>query len=209
MSGKNELELLKKQLDAFRMTGLMQNPPEGLKSVIERTLQNYIETSLEASVAPQIIKEQLNELCETHSLISSEMLTWALQEHEKLVKKKSPPIIQGTEVAQVPQEVASAKEAGAPLLSPSVLYHAGLVCQAVNTCVSTKAIHEFLKKEGHELHEVSFSLPNDDIDRYLVAICKKEDSQHKDSHSVIYVAFRSKPALKSWLSQHKSFEEGI
>ena len=203
MSGKNELEVLKKQLHAFRLTGLMQNPPEGLKSVIERTLQNYIETSLEASVAPRIIKEQLNELCKKHSLISSEMLTWALREHEKLVKRKSPTTIQGTEVAQVPQEIASAKEIGAPLLSPSVLYHASLVCEAVNTCVSTKSVHEFLKKEGHELHEVSFSLPNDDIDRYLVAIAKREDS-----HSVIYVAFRSKPALKSWLSQHKSFEEG-
>jgi hypothetical protein len=203
MSGKNELEVLKKQLHAFRLTGLMQNPPEGLRNVVERTLQNYIETSLEASVAPRIIKEQLNELCKKHSLISSEMLSWALREHEKLVKKKSPTTIQGTEVAQVPQEVASAKETGAPLLSPSVLYHASLVCEAVNTCVNTKSVHEFLKKKGHELDEVSFSLPNDDIDQYLVAIAKREDS-----HSVIYVAFRSKPALKSWLSQHKSFEEG-
>ena len=198
ISGKNELERLKKQLEAFRLTGQMQDPPEGLKNVIERTLQNYIETSLEASVDAQTIKEQLKDLCEKHSLISSEMLTWVLKEHENIVKKQSPPAAQGMEVAQVAQEVVSPSEVGAPPLSPMVLYHASLVCQAVNTCVSTKSVHEFLKREGHELREVSLSLPNDEIDRYLVA--KNGD--------IIYVAFRSKPALKSWLSQHKSFEEG-
>ena len=199
ISGKNELERLKKQLEAFQLTGQMQDPPEGLKNVIERTLQNYIVTSLEASVTPEAIKNHLKDLCEKHSLISAGMLKWVLNEHKNLVKKQSPPKVRGMELANVIPEDVSPVETGAPLLSPSILYHASLVCQAVNNCVGTKAVHEFLKEEAHELCEISLSLPIDEVDRYLVA----------KNRNVIYVAFRSKPALKSWLSQHKSFEEGI
>ena len=176
----------------------MQDPPEGLKNVIERTLQNYIETSLEAGVNPETIKRQLKELCEEHSLISSDMLKWVLKEHEKLAKRQSPPAVRGMEVAHVVPEQLPPAEVGAPLLSPSVLYHAGLVCEAVNTCINTKSVHEFLKREGHELREVSLSLPNDEVDTYLVA----------KNENVIYVAFRSIPVLKSWFSRHTNFEEG-
>ena len=196
-SGRNELECLKKQLEAFKLTSQMPDPPDGLNTVIERTLQNYIETSLEASLTADAIRDQLNEL---DSLLDLDMLAWALLELDNIVKRQAPPVAEGKEIAPVVQEIASPIEAGAPPLTSSILYHASLVCQAVNTCGNTRSVQEFLKQENHELHEASLSQPlhNDDIDRYLIA----------KNGSTIYVAFQSKPSLKSWQKQYKSFEEG-
>ena len=197
-SGRNELECLKNQLEAFKLTSQMPDPPGGLNTVIERTLQNYIETSLEASLAPDTIQEQLNEL---DSLLDSDMLAWALLELNNTVKRQAPPDAEGKEIAApIVQEIVSPVKAGAPPLSHSILYHASLVCQAVNTCVSTRSVQEFLKQKNHELHEASLSQPlhDDDIDRYLIA----------KNGNTIYVAFRSKASLKSWQKQYKSFEEG-
>jgi hypothetical protein len=190
---------LKKQLEAFKLTSQMLDPPDGLNTVIERTLQNYIETSLEASLTADTIQEHLNEL---ESLLDSDMLAWALLELDSIVKRQAPPDAEGKEVAPIVQvqEIASPLEAGAPPLTPSILHHASLVCQAVNTCGNTRSVQEFLKQENHEIHEASLSQPlyDDDLDRYLIA----------KNGSTIYVAFRSKASLKSWQQKYKSFEEG-
>lgn len=176
----------------------MPDPPDGLNTVIERTLQNYIETSLEASLTADTIQEHLNEL---ESLLDSDMLAWALAELNNIVKRQAPPHAEGKEIAPVVQvqEIAS-PEAGAPPLTSSILHHASLVCQAVNTCGNTRSVQEFLKQENHELREASLSQPlhDDDIDRYLIA----------KNGSTIYVAFQSKASLKSWQEKYKSFEEG-
>ena len=198
-SGRNELECLKKQLEAFKLTSQMPDPPDGLNTVIERTLQNYIETSFEASLTARTIRGQLNEL---DSLLDSDMLAWALQELDNIVKRQAPPDTQGKEIApiNVVQEITSPTEVGAPPLSPSILYHASLVCHAVNTCGNSRSVQEFLKQENHELREASLSqaLLIDDIDQYLIA----------KNGSTLYVAFRSKASLNSWQKRYKSFEEG-
>ena len=190
---------MKKQLEAFKLTSQMPDPPDGLNTVIERTLQNYIETSLEASLTADTIQEHLNEL---ESLLDSDMLAWALSELKNIVKRQAPADAEGKEIAPIVQvqEIASPLEASAPPLTSSILHHASLICQAVNTCGNTRSVQEFLKQENHELHEASLSQPlyDDDIDRYLIA----------KNGSTIYVAFRSKTSLKSWQEKYKSFEEG-
>lgn len=193
-AGRNEFNCLKRQLEAFKLTSQISNPPEGLTTVIERTLQNYVETSLEAGVDSQILKEHLSEL---GSLITSDMLAWVLQELDRIVKQQSPPEISDAVV----KEIVSLSDDGPAPLTPSILYHASLVSHAVISCGNTHLLHEFLnKQEKHQLSEASLSLavPNDDLDRYLIA---------RDG-SVIYVAFRSKTSLRNWQSRYKSFEQG-
>lgn len=198
VSGMNELECLKRQLEAFKLTSQMQNPPEGLKTVIERTLQNYIETSLEANLKSKTIREHLNEL---GPLLSSEMLAWVLEELDNIVKRQAPP--KALEINPTPkvQEIISPPVVGAAPLSPSILYHASLVCHAVNAFGDTSSVQEFLRQEKHELREASFSLqfPKDDVDRYLIT----------KNGSTIYVAFRSKSTLRSWQTRYKSFTQGV
>ena len=84
LSKRRELEKLKSQLEAFKITSQMDNPPaDSLRNITEHSLRNYIEMSLKAGIDVQTIKMHLRE-CERDLLISSQKLTWAVQEVDRI-----------------------------------------------------------------------------------------------------------------------------
>ena len=84
MPERQELEELRKQLEAFKITNQMDSSlTENLKAISQRSLQNYMEKSLKGGKEVQTIRKHLNELKED-LLISSEMCTWALEMVNKM-----------------------------------------------------------------------------------------------------------------------------
>ena len=84
MSRNKELKTLRSQLESFKITGQMDDPPiESLNNITEWTLQNYIRVSLQADMDVQTLKKCLRELCETDYLISSQMFEWCIQEVDR------------------------------------------------------------------------------------------------------------------------------
>ena len=84
MPERQELEKLRKQLEAFKITNQMDcSLTENLKAISQRSLQNYLEKSLKGGKEVQTIKKHLNELKED-LLISDEMCTWALEMVDKM-----------------------------------------------------------------------------------------------------------------------------
>lgn len=80
-----ELEKLRKQLEGFKITSQIPNfPEESLDSLVKRSLQNFAETSLNDGIHIGSLKKQLRELCEKDYLLSSQMLTWTIQEVDRI-----------------------------------------------------------------------------------------------------------------------------
>ena len=80
-----ELEKVRLQLNAFKLTSQIQDPPvDNLREIIKRIIQNFVQVSFNTAVNITIIQEQLKELYEKDMLISSQLYTWALQEVKKI-----------------------------------------------------------------------------------------------------------------------------
>ena len=78
-----ELEKIRLQLTAFKVTSQLQDPPvDNLREITERVIQNFVKISFDTAMNITTIREQLKELHEDN-LISSQQYTWALQEVEK------------------------------------------------------------------------------------------------------------------------------
>ena len=91
MSERKELEQLRKQLEGFKITSQIDSSlTETLNGISQRSLQGYMEKSLKSGKKVQTVKEHLNELNDEF-LISSEMLTWALEEVDKISLQPSIP----------------------------------------------------------------------------------------------------------------------
>ena len=83
MPERQELEQLKKQLEAFKITNQTDSSlTETLNNISQRSLQDYMEKSLKSGKKVHAIKKHLNELKEEF-LISPEMYTWALEFMER------------------------------------------------------------------------------------------------------------------------------
>ena len=80
-----ELEKVRFQLSAFKLTSQIQDPPvDSLKTITERIIQNFVEVSFNTSVSTTTVQDQLKELYEKDMLISSQLYAWALQEVKKI-----------------------------------------------------------------------------------------------------------------------------
>lgn len=85
MPQSEELEKLRKQLEGFKITSQIPNfPEESLDSVIKRSLQNFVEKVLNDGMDVRSLKQQLSSLCEKDCLLSSQMLTWTIQEVDRV-----------------------------------------------------------------------------------------------------------------------------
>jgi hypothetical protein len=108
---RKELENIRLQLSAFKLTSQLQDPPvDNLRGITERIIQNFVKISFDTAVNTVTIQEQLKELHEDN-LISTQQYTRALQEVEKV----------GTTQADVPS--ISKSVATIILLCHSLYYH--------------------------------------------------------------------------------------
>ena len=82
---RKELDKVRIQLSAFKLTSQIQDPPEdNLRKITSHVIQNFVKVSFNTAVNITTIREQLKELYEKDMLISSQQYTWALQEVEKI-----------------------------------------------------------------------------------------------------------------------------
>lgn len=170
------------------------DPPGDLHSYIEKALRYHIETSYEAGIPAETLKEQMQILNDPECLVSEETCKWALKEVDAICKQDR----SSSRCMAISPMRSPKANLPIPSPSPSILYHALLCCTAVNTASSTRALHDFFSKIGHQLQEASLSPQSNNINQYMMA--KNGDT--------FYLAFQSEPSIARWLSCHNTFEEG-
>ena len=156
-------------------------------------IQRYIENELGAGTETSKIKSDLERLSRFHQVIPRPLLGWGVEEVDKVSQRLL------RELRKVVKPVAE-KENQKPLLfSKDTIYHASLCCEAIDNPMLSDPLSFFRnKKPRHNLTEVSFSQSRAGVTPYLVA-------RQKD---VVYVAFKSIPAVSQWLESSSSFDEG-
>ena len=189
-----EFQQLKEELELYKKVSARPDPPDNINDCIEKAIHYHIETSYEAGIPVETLKEQVQTLNDPECLITAETCRWALKEIDTVWKNGR----SSKCMALLPKEL-SLRAVQPPSLSPFLLYHALLCSKAVSTCSNTKAVHDFFSQVGHKLEEASLSLRGENVNQYMMA--KNGDT--------FYIAFQSEASITQWLSVHNTFEEGM
>ena len=188
---KNELEVYTKGLAKGGVSA------RALCQCIKESIQQYVETMLEAGETIDFLQNQMSLLCCKHLVVPSSLLEWASRVVEDVNSERSSDL----EVAMAAQPCEQTKPPEPPLFNKDTVYHASICCHAVSTRNAGNFKHFFDHVvRGHRLEEVSMSVSQDkeNVDRYLIA----------KQQNIVYIAFQSEATISHWMDKYSSFDDG-
>ena len=171
-----------------------------LLRTIQITIQHYIENALKAGVNAETLQKHIGSLCYVDFLVPTVLDQWARDQINEIDTQLSMPT--STESVITSEHTSNQTQVTDPLFSKDTLYHASLCCQVVSTSTAGNFRERMQQMSGHMLEEASMSISEtkENVDRYLIANCKQENT--------VYVAFQSEPTLSMWMQKYGSFDAG-
>lgn len=173
---------------------------EAKYSILRESIERHLKCSLETGASQMELNTLLKSLCYEEVLLPTKLHDWCFAKLNELCQ------LLDKEAQAAPKEISGAmpkESAIPPLFCKEVVYHASLLCDAINQSNATNYAR-FLSRQptGHYFEEISVSqLPSEDIvtEKYVIA---KHDK-------VLYIAFCGEPCLSDWRDKYTSFEEGM
>ena len=155
--------------------------------LIKEQIQQFIEKSLDTGLPINKVESEINDLCFKAAVVPSILLDWVKDEFEEKSLKRSE---NNCEIHSKEGVCAKFQTYNhEPLLfSKDTLYHAGLCCEAVNSCQRATDVKNYFqtKSPRHSLEEISIS-ESSEVTPFLIA------KQGK----TIYVAFQSETLISN------------
>lgn len=174
---------------------------EAKHSLIKEALEAFIKTSLETGSKQLSIESHLKALCYDDMLVPRKLHDWCFQKLNTLCQQRQK---EPSSLAAALKTTSSPQKPEPPsLFSKEVVYHATLLCGAVESCNDSN-YEQYLSRQstGHSFEEFSVSGTHAEgkktITRCIIAKKKK----------LLYVAFRGEPSLREWCQKYHSFREG-
>ena len=187
---KFQLELLCKTFQSSSSS----EAKESAITLIKDQMQMFIENSLSAGLDNAKVKSEIDALCYKEPVVPSILLEWVNEEfEEQSIKQAQMSARQVSQFVKVP-----ANNDGLSLFNKDTLYHAGLCCEAVSTCMTEDEIGVFFntKSPMHNFEEVSLS-KNVCVQPYLIT---KQGNK-------IYVAFKGSTFIAEY--DRIGYDEGM